>query len=322
MHGGKAESSWWPALLIGAVVLVFCTWNSHRSQSAWQNEVRQLQASLAALRKDVSAANQLALTANEALHEKSQNLAQGIQEIKTEAQKLQTTLATVQKAALRPEGLQPLQAQIQRLETQATDLSVRLSQQEKAPAGSPSAPTPAPERMLNAEDELVLLKERNRLTLKADEAMSTSKAEPLRALWAALRDPNLPGLKHAAAAEIIRVQNHLNHLTRIPPDFKLAADDAKLSTDELIQTLADASKPFIHRARAAMLLEGRNDLRVGDALVNAIRSDSELDVVKEAQHAMHRTFKFTVPLFDALSVETWWAQNKEAIQKQPSPAKQ
>lgn len=174
-------------------------------------------------------------------------------------------------------------------------------------------------------DELVLLKQRNRLTLLADEVMATGKSEPMRSLWAALRDPELSRLKHAATAEIIRVQNHLDRITRLPPDYRLplkelfpdssTASDDQLGSAELISLLRDQNKSLQIRARAALLLTGRKTGEVGDALVESMNSDPELDVVKECQHALRKTFGMAVPLFDSASAQDWWQKNRESASK-------
>ena len=228
------------------------------------------------------------------------------------------------------DSLQPLQSRLQTLDSQVNDLALHIGQLQpdgSKPAMKPDTagaePLPASS---SANDELVLLKERNRLTLRADEAMATGKAEPLRALWKSLRDPELANLKHAAAAEIIRVQNHLDHLTRLPPDYKVpvkeyfpaaASDkDADLPATSLISLLLDSAKPLAARARAARLLSGKRSMETGEALLKAMRTDPELDVVKEAQYAMHDTFKFAVPLFDTLAAESWWDRNKATATQQ------
>jgi hypothetical protein len=312
MHRHKAESSPWPrllailALLCALACLVWWLAGTHREQ---ESQIRDFTRQVQMLHERTSEARTLALTAHESSTSVTQVLTDSSETLKQLRAKLEEVSQSLDTTKKVEGALQPLQAQLRGLETQITDLNVRMAQRETTPA--PKTSTSAAETQpLNASDELILLKERNRLTLHADEAMATSKAAPLRALWASLRDPQLRGLKHAAAAEIIRVQNHANLITRVPPDFRLAADETKLSTEELTTILLDQKRPLMHRARAAMALDGRAEAKVGEALLQAMRDDTELDVLKEAQLSMHHTFKFTVPLFDLLSVETWWAQNK------------
>lgn len=216
------------------------------------------------------------------------------------------------------EQLKALSTEVKSLVTSQTAAATKRT----SPAGEPRSST---DELTN---ELVLLKERNRLTLLADEVMATGRAEPMRRLWASLRDPDLSHLKHAAAAEIIRVQNHLDRITRLRPDYRMpvsdyfpqsgAASDDKLEDAQLVGVLLDQEKPLQSRARAAVLLTGRRTPQVGDALITAMRTDPELDVAKECQHALHNTFGFSVPLFDTQSAEEWWNKNRDSISKAPA----
>ncbi len=225
-----------------------------------------------------------------------------------------------------------VQSRLQILDTQLNDLALRLGQPTaaKTVASTPAeTPLGTTEAAPSTNDELVLLKERNRLTLQADEAMATGSAAPLRALWDALRDPDLAALRHGAAAEIIRVQNHLDHLTRLPPDYRLpiqdyfpdsqTRDDEKLPADQLTKVLEDTTKPLTARCRAALLLHRHKTATVGDALVKAMTTDPDLDVVKEAQLSMHSAFGFKVPLFDTRAVEAWWLRNRQVVTADSPP---
>ena len=187
-----------------------------------------------------------------------QQLAKQLTDIESKLTTLQVTLAavsssTVDRSAAKTaldQALVPLQNKLSAMDLQVNDLVLRSTEQADAlsrQSRSSANPGAAPASSTN--DELVLLKERNRLTLLADEVMATGKSAPMRDLWRALRDPERSHLKHAVAAEIIRVQNHLDHLTRLPPDYRLPIKelfpeqkvkaDKDLPTEVLVKALSD-----------------------------------------------------------------------------------
>jgi hypothetical protein len=182
--------------------------------------------------------------------------------------------------------------------------------------------------------ELVLLKERNRLTGYADEAISTGAREPYENLWAALDDPRRAKLIHAARTEILRVQNYYLSGSRIErydipvgdyyPD-SASLRDAQLPEDKLIELMSNPKHPWQVRLKAANLLGLRRSTAVGDALVKVIKQDANLDVVKEATFSFEQMTGFRAKLFEPASVEAWWKQYNEAppppdkVVKKPAP---
>lgn len=187
---------------------------------------------------------------------------------------------------------------------------------------------------LPAQPDLVLLKERNRMTGYADEAIATGAREPYERLWKSLDDPRLANLVHAARAEILRVQNFYLSGSRIErfdipvgdyyPD-SATLRDAQLPDDKLIDLLAKESHPWQVRLKAANLLGSRRSTAVGDALVKAIKTDKNLDVVKEATFSFEQMTGYRAKIFEPVSVEAWWAQYNavppppDKIAKKPAP---
>jgi hypothetical protein len=225
-------------------------------------------------------------------------------------------------------ALEPLSQRLEALDALMRETSAKLAAASTVVKADPSARRGSEE----ITDELILLKERNRLTLLADEVMATGKSEAMRRLWVAVREPAVDLLQHAAAAEIIRVQNHLDGITRLPPGYRIAvkkhfpdstaAEDSGLTTDQLATLLTNSENPLPTRARAAVLLSGQRSAQAGDALMEALRNDPDLDVVKECQHAMRKSFGMTVPLFDLQAAEAWWVANREsALKSAESPTK-
>ena len=166
------------------------------------------------------------------------------------------------------------------------------------------------------------MKERNRLTSYADEAISTGNRRTLNLIVDAMRDPDRATLFHAAQAEYYRVVVHYQMLSRIDPGYKLAVselfpgeklrDEADLRTSQIIELLKDQDKDWRARLRAAYLLTGRRTPEVGDALVAALREDPNLDVAKEAQLSFESTFGRRFLLFDLPGIEAWW-QTQTAV---------
>lgn len=182
----------------------------------------------------------------------------------------------------------------------------------QAPATASSSPLPA-----TSQSEMVLLKERNRLSAYADEAIATGARAPYDRLWEAIDDPRLATLVHAARAEILRVQNFYLSGSRLDAyDIPVAEyfpesaalKDTQLKDDELIALLAESKNPWQVRMKAANLLGLRRSKKAGDALVNAIVGDQNLDVVKEASFSFEQMTGFRARLFEPATVKAWWDQ--------------
>lgn len=186
-----------------------------------------------------------------------------------------------------------------------------------------------------ANQELVLLKERNRLTSYADQAIAEGKRESLDRLLEALTDKDLAKLHHAAYAEMQRVYYHLRYMNRIEPGYTLPVNEmfkdtairseTDLSTEQVIKLLQDQSQEWKVRLRAAYLLGGRRTPEVGDALLKALKGDPVLDVAKEAQFSFEQNANRTFLLFDLSAIESWWSEQKnmssDPLPKQKAPAK-
>jgi hypothetical protein len=175
--------------------------------------------------------------------------------------------------------------------------------------------------------ELRLLKERNRLSAYADEAISTGNRRPLDLIIEAMKDPDRATLFHAAKSEYYRVVGHFHLLYRIDPGYKLPVtelfsggkvrDEADLKTDQIIALLENKDHDWQVRLRAAFLLGGRRTPEVGDALVKALLHDPNLDVAKEAQLSFEQNVGRNFMLFDLPGVESWW-QTHTAVRSDPA----
>lgn len=173
----------------------------------------------------------------------------------------------------------------------------------------------------SSNQELVLLKERNRLTAYADEAIANGTRKPLTLLIERLQDPQMANLRHAAYAEVQRIYYHLRFTSRIDPNFRIPVnemfkdaairDESDLKTDQIIKLLHDPKKAWEVRLRAAWLLGGRRTREVGEALIKAIKEDEMLDVAKEAQLSFEQNMEHKFLLLDIPAIETWWKTQTE-----------
>ena len=179
------------------------------------------------------------------------------------------------------------------------------------------------------ESELMLLKERNRLTRYADEAIATASRVSLDHLMEARKDPRLVNLNFAVEAEILRVRNFYlsgSRLTKyeipVADVFPASATlrDVQLSDEQVIQLLGDAKQPWQTRMKAAWILGHRKSPHVGDALIKALKEDPNLDVAKEATYSFEQMTGFVTRLFDPALLEVWWkesAKSKPADKSEP-----
>jgi hypothetical protein len=216
--------------------------------------------------------------------------------------------------------------QLAGLATVVEEVRKNADKKNAAPAPPPAAVQAPPD----SQSELVLLKERNRLTAFADEAIATGARGPYDRLWDAIEDPRLANLVHAARAEILRVQDcyingqrvkfyhiqqHQIPVAEIFPDSAALAP-AQLSDDQLIQVLQDLKQTWQNRVKAAWHLGQRRSTKVGDALVRAVKSDPILDVAAEATFSFEQITGYHAKLFEVPALEAWW---KSYNAKPPDP---
>ncbi len=241
------------------------------------------------------------------------DLERRLADVKAQLQAAQTRLSETEAAQ---------QQQLSRLNTLATQVANATTAGESsrpretvAPALAPG-PGSEPAAPLT-DNEMVILKERNRLTDYADEAIATGAREPYERLWKALDDPRLVKLVHAARAEILRVQNFYLSGSRIDSytiqvgDYfpeSSALKDSQLKDEQLIELLQAVKNPWQVRMKAANLLGTRRSKSVGDALLGAVKNDENLDVVKEATFSFEQMTGFRARIFEPASMEAWWSQ--------------
>lgn len=169
--------------------------------------------------------------------------------------------------------------------------------------------------------ELILIKERNRLSDYADRAIATGSREALQSLVEAMLAPEMKQLVHAAQAEFKRVQAYYDMGIGIDPGYTLPVQElfkdagltreADLTPAQLHGLLADLKQPWEARLRAAFLLRSSNEADTTERLLKALKEDPMLDVAKQAQITFENRVGRKFRLFDMPAIEAWWqAQGK------------
>lgn len=163
--------------------------------------------------------------------------------------------------------------------------------------------------------EFIQLKERNRLTQYADEAIATGMRKPLAAIVEYLNDPTSKHLHDAAQAEYLRAVRAIQILQREDPGYRLPVaelfkgqnvrEEADLQPEALHKLLADRQQPSEVRGRACFLLLSSNAADTNTKLIEAIYDDPSLEVAKQAQIALEQRIKRRFRLFDIPAIEAW-----------------
>ena len=166
------------------------------------------------------------------------------------------------------------------------------------------------------QQEFILLKERNRLTQYADEAIATGQRRPLEVLVEYMRDPQLPHLHDAAKAEFMRAVRSIQILQREQPGYHLPVDElfkdssirseADIKPEALLKLLADYKTSWEVRVRVCFLLIGSPLPETNAQLIKSIKEDPSLDVAKHAQLALEQRIKIRFRIFDILAIEEWF----------------
>lgn len=235
-------------------------------------------------------------------------------------------------AARTAEQIAALQKQVDviRREQLIMQQNTREALERLAGAADASAATPAPQagapgaariaemrpEVSPTQEEFILLKERNRLTQYADEAIASATRKPLEAIVEYLRDPESKHLHEAAQVEYMRAVRSIQIIQRDDPNYRLPLselfkgknirDEADLKPEDLFKLLDDHQQPWEVRSRVCFLLLGSSAPETNEHLVRAIREDPSLEVAKQAQIALEQRIQRRFRFFDIPSIEAWW----------------
>jgi hypothetical protein len=173
--------------------------------------------------------------------------------------------------------------------------------------------------------EFIQLKERNRITAYADEAIATGSRKPLETLVEYIRGSGSEHLRDAAQAEYLRVVRMIQFYQREDPGFHLPVTDlfkgenlqyeADLKPTHLFKLLADAKQPWEVRVRAAILLKSSDSPETNAKLIIAIKEDDSLEVAKHAQIALEQRIQRRFRLLDIPAIDAWSAEQAKGTAK-------
>ncbi|WP_395738563.1 hypothetical protein [Prosthecobacter sp.] len=171
------------------------------------------------------------------------------------------------------------------------------------------------------QQEFIQLKERNRLTQYADEAIATGERKPLELLVEYMRDPQQEHLHAAAQAEFMRALRAIQLLQRDDPGYRLPvkemfkdsgiSDEADVKPEVLLKLLADYKQPWEVRVRVCFLLLGSPLPETNAQLIKSIKEDPSLEVAKHAQLALEQRIKKRFRIFDIPAIEAWFKDGEK-----------
>jgi hypothetical protein len=177
--------------------------------------------------------------------------------------------------------------------------------------------------------EFIQLKERNRITAYADEAIATGNRKPLETLVEYIRGSGSDHLRDAAQAEYMRVVRMIQFFQREDPGYRLPVGElfkgesvqyeADLKPDHLFKLLADEKQPWEVRVRAAILLKGSDSPETNTKLIEAIKGDPSLEVAKHAQISLEQRIQRRFRLFDIPAIEAWEKEQRPGELPQMRP---
>lgn len=173
--------------------------------------------------------------------------------------------------------------------------------------------------------EFIQLKERNRITAYADEAIATGSRKPLETIVEYIRGSGSDHLRDAAQAEYMRVVRMIQFYQREDPSFRLPVTElfkseglqfeADLKPPHLFKLLADSKLSWEVRVRAAILLKSSDSLETNTKLIEALKNDPSLEVAKHAQIVLEQRIQHRFRLFDIPAIEAWAAEQAKGTAK-------
>ncbi|MCP4849754.1 MAG: hypothetical protein GY899_17590 [Verrucomicrobiaceae bacterium] len=179
---------------------------------------------------------------------------------------------------------------------------------------------------LNPEDaraELDYLGVRNRFVQMADSAIQKADRLAFDQLLKVADEEEDEKLRNGAMSEVYRVRfaylnglrssGHALPVGELFPSLR-GKDEMALGTDQLINVLQDQGVEAGHRARAAYLLADHRHINAVNALVDAVSTDANLDVVREASLTFGEMTGYRgEELLDASGLVEWWRENSKVV---------
>ena len=181
--------------------------------------------------------------------------------------------------------------------------------------------------------EISELETRNHILSLGDQAIYKASRSALEDLLKLITEPSNPNLLNTVLAEISRVKLFwLNATTISGKTLKVKMQDgtlkneSDLTTDELIKLLLE--EDYSSRAKSAQLLRNRKEKHVPEALMQCIKKDQHLEVVRDAVDsfklitgyyamdvfgAIFRTSDIQAVGDDREPIDIWWEKHSLEI---------
>ncbi|NQU73272.1 MAG: hypothetical protein HQ547_00990 [Candidatus Omnitrophica bacterium] len=166
---------------------------------------------------------------------------------------------------------------------------------------------------MKSSNELNKIKKRNNITSIIDRAVGHNDRESYLNLTHIVENfgPN----RNAAISGISQIKTQLSTMTHMK-GVTLPKDESSYTTKELIDILFFNSQ-YLFRGRSAQLLANRKEKYVPEALILAIFSDKDFEVVREATSAFcNITGLQNLDFFQPYHVWGYWLDNSERIKKE------
>ncbi len=170
--------------------------------------------------------------------------------------------------------------------------------------------------------EVEYIKNRNEVLKLSDRASASGDAEAFEKLGNISNSSKDENIRMLALSEIFRIKSQIATMTRIKGievryiDPKTGKEfiEEEIPTEALIKELKEA--PFWkHRARIAELLKTRKEKQVPEALLEALRTDKNLEVRKKALDSFESITGFRSPdVIKYKPASEWWKDNKKDIE--------
>jgi hypothetical protein len=169
-------------------------------------------------------------------------------------------------------------------------------------------------------NEVLRFQKRSTIYELGDTAIEYMSRSAYEKLLAFVNDPADPSLQLAAKSEITRINSALLSSTRtvdatlsMESASETASEASDISTPELIELLINDAV-WKSRARSAQLLAERKELGVPEALIESMRDEDNLEVLKDSVRAFEAVTGYRPP--EILGYEycsEWWEANSSAF---------
>jgi hypothetical protein len=178
-----------------------------------------------------------------------------------------------------------------------------------------------PDELIDA--QLLYLKERDRLNAYADKAIGSGDRPSWDQLLSVANGPQTEQrLRDAALAELYRVRAFYLSGPRLA-DFTIPVDrlfpdnpppsDEKLQPPQLAGLMLDPKMDWRIRSRAAFLMGRIRHPDAAKALLEVVKSDQNLDVVRDAMYAFSVLTGYRGEVFDVAALVGWWAREEDRV---------